>query len=765
MKNILLSDIEAIQNGHYTFNNNVEWYGIWDNFQKALENEGCKYWGDLYKDIFEKSFVMDKEALEKRINVPPEIQKLGAAKVTSYLEQMKEHGEEILYEGKILIVGEAAAGKTTLFYKLENPQLLLPDTKSTLGVVVKEGVRLLHPEKSEVNMVANLWDFGGQEVQYNLHQYFITSDALYILVSDNRREGTKWDYWFHIIELLADKGTVLVVINNNATISSKSDFERTKYEKRFSMLEIKESEVNLSKNDDEWRFLQHKIKKMFSELSIVNYLVPKPWTELRKTLLNKRRKFNYISSNDFFDFDTQEKITPKEKESALDYFTKIGIVTYFSEDKNLNDIIFLNPNWITQGLYAAISSANETLKDGTFTRDWICNFWSKHKNKYKPGEQSHLLRLMLKDKFDICYELENKENTFVIPFLLPEKEPENIQWSEKDNLGFRVQYPFMPKGILSRLTVQLHEKIESNPETNDQLVWRDGVILKDEEHGSRAKIISVYDAQSSGLKYIDIRIIGTSSVYRKDLLQLIRNKIRGIHDKSFKGIKPTELVCCNCAKCKKSNNSYYFDMKDIEDYIKNGNTQIECRNLKGPVYVDNLIGPVYSEEEIKRMKNKENERGYSPLHFGHVEKVNVVSGNTGSNIIVDIEKSEINQDSEQNTFNFHNCNIDIRGNLNELADSLKEKGQIEEAEDLEEAVKSLSEVEECTKPEDVKTKGFMNKLKRIIKDLNDENSNLHKTVKGIKHGIGIAQDIAKGYNDIAQWCGLPQVPEPFLKKE
>jgi len=64
----------------------------------------------------------------------------------------------------------------------------------------------------------------------------------------------------------------------------------------------------------------------------------------------------------------------------------------------------------------------------------------------------------------------------------------------------------------------------------------------------------------------------------------------------------------------------------------------------------------------------------------------------------------------------------------------------------------------------VKKKGIAGRLQRLVEDLEDEDSKLHKTVKGIKHGIGIAQDIAKGYNDIAQWAGLPQVPKPFLKK-
>ena len=34
-----------------------------------------------------------------------------------------------------------------------------------------------------------------------------------------------------------------------------------------------------------------------------------------------------------------------------------------------------------------------------------------------------------------------------------------------------------------------------------------------------------------------------------------------------------------------------------------------------------------------------------------------------------------------------------------------------------------------------------------------------------KDGVGIAQKLARHYNGIAQWCGLPVVPEPFLGKK
>ena len=130
----------------------------------------------------------------------------------------------------------------------------------------------------------------------------------------------------------------------------------------------------------------------------------------------------------------------------------------------------------------------------------------------------------------------------------------------------------------------------------------------------------------------------------------------------------------------------------------------------------------------------------------------IISGGEGHKII-------------KSTFNFHDCNISLQGNLNELAQLLAEEGNDEQAKELENAAKALEQAEQCTSREEVKKKGILNRLKRLAEDLGDENSKLYKTVKGIKHGASIAQDIAKGYNDIAQWAGLPQVPRPFLKKK
>ena len=558
-----------------------------------------------FENIFFKSSLNEEGLIlfNNPITEPPlEVLKEGYEAVKDYFEQREKYGTDIFYEGKILIAGEAGAGKSTLFKKLQIPEIeQLPDTKSTLGVMVKEGLRLPHPEKLGVEMIANMWDFGGQEIQYNLHQYFITSGALNILVSDNRKQNTQWDYWFQIIELLAGQCTTLVVLNNVSTISSKSDFEKTKFANRFPNINIVQCEVDFAINDGKWTALQEDIRRLFAELPLVNQLVPQPWVDLRNALNEKRNTgHNYIYLDDFYQLKTRKAITQEEKKSALDYFCKIGIVTHFPEDKNLRSTIFLNPNWITQGLYAAISSDNKDMENGKFSEKWICEFWSKHENKYGETEQNYLLSLMLRDKFDICYELENGK--YIIPFLLPVTPPENINWNDTDNMGFKIQYPFMPKGILSRLTVQLNEMIENN------LVWREGVIFK--KHKSRAKVISDYDPQS-GLKYIDIKIYGASSNIRRDLLQLIRYKIEEIHKKSFQNVNCKELVSCNCNKCRNLATPHYFSITGddgIEGYLEAGKTEIECPKLKDRVNIDDLIGPIYTEEEIKRMKPKEKDR-------------------------------------------------------------------------------------------------------------------------------------------------------------
>jgi hypothetical protein len=93
IKSKIFDDISLLKNNKeepLRFCQTIMYGKIWDDFQKALNDEGCAYWGRLYQKIFENGFILDEEALIRRMSVPAEIREKGAAEVASYLEKLDE---------------------------------------------------------------------------------------------------------------------------------------------------------------------------------------------------------------------------------------------------------------------------------------------------------------------------------------------------------------------------------------------------------------------------------------------------------------------------------------------------------------------------------------------------------------------------------------------------------------------------------------------------------------------------------------------------
>ncbi len=68
-------------------------------------------------------------------------------------------------------------------------------------------------ELLERNFRINIWDFGGQEVYHATHQFFLTRRSLYVLVADDRKEDTDFNYWLQVVELRSDGSPFLIVQN------------------------------------------------------------------------------------------------------------------------------------------------------------------------------------------------------------------------------------------------------------------------------------------------------------------------------------------------------------------------------------------------------------------------------------------------------------------------------------------------------------------------------------------------------------------------
>jgi internalin A len=161
-------------------------------------------------------------------------------------------------------------------------------------------------------------------------------------------------------------------------------------------------------------------------------------------------------------------------------------------------------------------------------------------------------------KFKLCYRLPGTDDIFIAPQLLTENQPDYV-WDGADNLQLRFAYDFMPKGILTRFIVDMHQEIATDQEGR-QLVWKSGVIL--EYKDTRAEVIEDYDR-----RMIYVRIAGR---WKRDLMTIVKRNLDRLH-RSFHDLRCHVLIPCNCDLCRAGENEpHFFRLEMLERAIDAG---------------------------------------------------------------------------------------------------------------------------------------------------------------------------------------------------
>jgi hypothetical protein len=103
----------------------------------------------------------------------------------------------------------------------------------------------------------------------------------------------------------------------------------------------------------------------------------------------------------------------------------------------------------------------------------------------------------------------------------------------------------------------------------------------------------------------------------------------------------------------------------------------------------------------------------------------------------------------------------IQESLNEFREQLPQGSDgVKSVDDLK---LSLEHLEKSNSKEEVTESSAMSKFRRFLENVDNGNTTAGNVIKTTKDGIDIARKLAGQYNQLAQWCGLPQVPEPFTK--
>ncbi len=543
----------------------------------------------------------------------------GGQAVLTYFNDLERQGTGKLNEAKLIIVGEPESGKSTLMETLFDYNYLPPETSaSTLGIEVREGWQFPHPKRNGAMFSANIWDFGGQQIQYMTHQFFLTSGAVYVLVSANdRKEATNFPYWFKIIHLLGESRGVyspVLVVLNEKNDEHKFTFDRKFFEERYPELQIDVCQVDLLNRNGKFETMNETIKSMLTELPHVNDERPAKWNDIRTSLRDIAKERAHISFGEYASICKEHDVNDESSQKVLSgYLHRIGSLLHFVDDVFLRDFIILQPQWAVDAVYSVLIDIEVSNADGKFKQEKLDSIW----DKYSVAERRNLLNLMKQENFEICYELENEKGTFIAPQLLNAKRP-FYEWTDVKLLKFRFQYKFMPEGIITRLIVRLSHLISKNDDID--LVWNKGLVL--ESNNCSAQIME--EENRDGLKVIDIAITGDINE-RKYLLHTIREEIERIHTKWFKNIESFQMIPCTCEYCIDSQHKdlKFFEFNALKRARRHGKTTVECDREYLDVSIQSLLEGVYEASEIEESIDCDDEYKSKPdinIHIDTLER-------------------------------------------------------------------------------------------------------------------------------------------------
>jgi internalin A len=505
---------------------------------------------------------------------PPEVVTNGLESIRAYYRQLRQ-GHDYVCEAKLLIVGEPGAGKTSLARKLTNPEYALRDDQaSTEGIDVTAWgfptrfrvERNGHSETLSRDFQVSVWDFGGQEIYHATHQFFLTKRSVYVLVTDNRREDTDFQYWLNIVEALSDNSPIVIVTNEKQ--QRRRDVNESRLRARFSNLRAVLA-TDLATN----RGLADVVRVIRDELERLPHVgtaLPQTWRRVREALDRDDR--DYLGVGEYLTICREHGFTREDDMLQLSSFLHdLGVCLHFQDDPLLRKTVLLKPRWATDAVYRVLDSPRVIQHHGRFTTRDLTAIWSE--GRYA-SMRDELVQLMM--RFQLCYRL--AESLFLAPQLLDTMPPE-YPWEAAGNLVIHYEYEFMPKGILTRFIVATHPLIEREP-----WVWRNGVVLA--RRGARAEVTEDYSRRR-----ITVRVSGQD---RQELLAIVDYELERIH-RDYARLKFSKLIPCRCAQCMDpASQPHFYPYEILLRFARDGRA-IQCPVSYEMVSVGELLAAVFPQ--------------------------------------------------------------------------------------------------------------------------------------------------------------------------
>ncbi|HWB05848.1 MAG TPA: COR domain-containing protein [Verrucomicrobiales bacterium] len=363
---------------------------------------------------------------------------------------LQRGGRRALNEAKVILVGRGGAGKTTLRKAMMKEAI--PDKEDRT-----DGIELsrfdLKVGEAEVGL--NVWDFGGQEVMYSTHRFFLTSRSLYLLVLDARSgpQDENVDYWLRVVEELG-KGPPVLVVLNHVDENRGLSLDETGWKAKYPFIA---GFVRTCAKTREG--LQELLDKMsgviLTHLPEARADFPAAWFSVKDKLTEMKEKLgrDHLKMEEYEQLCVEEKIPEDERFPLLCLVRDLGLVSCYPEVLELKDLGVLRPDWLTDGIYSLIT--NETLKQkgGHIRLGEVPQYLRGDRQRYR-GYERFLLDAA--KHFRLGFQVPHSDD-WLLTALLDENTPEGLtDWQTAEGLKLEMRYRVLPEGLVAQFIAAAH---------------------------------------------------------------------------------------------------------------------------------------------------------------------------------------------------------------------------------------------------------------------------------------------------------------------
>lgn len=388
--------------------------------------------------------------------MPDEIVKKGTARVMQYLKEITVpvHPWSRM---KLLVVGKENVGKTHLIRRLQKRDY--SSNMSTDGLEISDV-----PMAKRVDFC--IFDFGGQQVFYPTHMFFLSDRALFTVVFSAIDEESfrTVEYWLKVIRALAagTSHTPVVLVathmddpNAESTIPDLKD--RVKKLRQSYRSLIKEVIYVSNRTGDGHKELKAKLV----ELALAHKMLTTPVPEshvLMERLVSKEKhhqrpvlmwhEYRAIAKNAHIYDDSSLR-------ACSQFLHDVGSIIWFNQP-DLAEIVILDPQWLSD-IMATVISFKANWKSGLLQHDSLPIVWKKY------PVSLHKTLLGILERFEVVFPIRSAEGASIVPTMLPDAQSEVMQTfgalqlprTEYRRVERTYRFGFMPIGFFSRLVARL----------------------------------------------------------------------------------------------------------------------------------------------------------------------------------------------------------------------------------------------------------------------------------------------------------------------